>query len=142
MIRSIFALTMCFLMTKAHAELKVVFEDIDIHYIVLSTMSLDPEVAAKYGIPRAPLKGFVNISAVSNKPPYTALATEASVEVKNLLGQIETIALKEIQELPARYSVGTFSFSPEETMRFRFHVRFADGREQSFEHQQQMFVEE
>lgn len=136
------ALALTLLASTAVAEQKVVADDVDIHYIVLATMTLDPGVAEKYGLPRAPRKGFINISAVNNQPPYTSLETETTVEVKNLLGQVERIRLREIRELPARYSVGTFSFSPDETIRFRFEVKLPDGRVHVFEHQQQMFVEE
>lgn len=142
MIRYCWLALLSLLSPTTFSEQKVVAGDVDIHYVVLSTMSLDAGVAEKYGLPRAPRRGFINVSAVTNSPPLTALETVTTVEVKNLLGQVERVQLREIRELPARYSVGTFSFSPDETMRFVFAVRLPDGREHVFEHQQQMFVEE
>lgn len=124
------------------AEQKVTKDGIDIHYIVLSTMDLAPDVAAKYGIERGPRKGFMNLSAVDADTVGGGLPIKVTAAVKNLLGQVETIELREVREPPARYSIGSFTFSPEETMRFSFTVEFEDGRRQTIEHEQKMFVEE
>jgi hypothetical protein len=124
------------------AEQKEVFENVDIHFIVLSSMDLDADIAAKYGISRGPRKGFFNISAVAGTPPHAAIGISVIAEVTNLLGQVEKVSLREIREATARYSVGSFVFSPEETMRFRFQVTFEDGRTHQFSHTQKMYVEE
>jgi len=137
-------LWLCLLLCCApvNAEQKEIFEDADIHFIVLSSMNLDADIAAKYGLSRGPRKGFINISAVSNQPPHAAFGIKVEAEITNLLGQIEKVRLREIREASARYSVGSFSFSPEETMRFRFEVTFEDGRVYQFRHAQKMYVEE
>lgn len=142
MIQLFRTLLVLLLASTAAAEQKIGLPGLDIHYIVLSTMDLSPDAAARYDIPRGPRRGFINISVVENEPPATSVSVQAKAEVKNLLGQVETVILREISEPPARYSVGTFSFSPDETMRFRFVVTLPDGQEHSFEHTQQMFVEE
>lgn len=135
---------LCMILCSAsvNAEQKEVFGDADIHFIVLSSMDLDADIAAKYGLSRGSSKGFINISAISNESPHTPFSIKVVAEVTNLLGQVETVSLREIRESIARYSVGSFSFSPEETIRFRFEVTFEDGRVYQFRHAQKMYVEE
>jgi Domain of unknown function (DUF4426) len=128
--------------TSIHAEQKVVFEDVEIHYIVLPTTSLAPEIAEQYQLERAPRRGFVNVSILAALPPFEALSGVVEVEVRNLLGQSNHLAMREINEPPARYYLGTFDYSDEETMRLTIRVTLPDGRSHLIEHSQKMYNEE
>ena len=124
------------------AEQKVVFDDVEIHYIVLPTTSLKAEIAEQYQLERAPRRGFVNISILAAQPPFEALSGVVEVDVKNLLGQSNQLVMREISEPPARYYLGTFDYSDEETMRLAIKVTLPDGRSHRFEHSQKMYNEE
>lgn len=127
---------------SSRAEQKIVFDDVEIHYIVLPTTSLEAEIAEQYQLERAPRMGFVNISVLSAKAPFEALSAVVEVEVKNLLGQSNHPIMREIIEPPARYYLGTFDYSDEETMRLAISVTLPDGRSHYFEHSQKMYNEE
>ncbi len=124
------------------AEQKVVFDDVEIHYIVLPTTSLQAEIAEQYRLERAPRRGFVNISILPTQEPFEALSGVVEVNVKNLLGQVHRLEVREINEPPARYYLGTFDYSDEETMRMTISVTLPDGRTHRFEHSQKMYKEE
>lgn len=128
--------------TPVRAEQKVVFENMEIHYIVLPTTSLEAEIAEQYQLERAPRRGFVNVSILSAQTPFEALSAVVEVEVKNLLGQSNRPIMREINEPPARYYLGVFDYSDEETMRLAISVTLPDGRSHHFEHSQKMYNEE
>ncbi|MCP5180868.1 MAG: DUF4426 domain-containing protein [Pseudomonadales bacterium] len=136
---TLFALVCC---CPAAAEQKETFDGIDVHYIVLPTTDLDADIAARYGIVRAPLTGFVNISMVVADGPFEALSGNVDVTVKDLLGNVVHLDMREISEPPARYYLGTFTYSNEETMRLRITVTLPDGRAHTFTHQQKMYREQ
>lgn len=133
-----------FLLVIPHgvAEQKEVFDGVEVHYIVLPTTSLSAEIATQYGIPRAPRRGFVNVSVLNSAKQFEAMSAQVSVQVKNLLGQNLLIEMREVNEPPARYYLGTFEYSDEETMRFTFSVTLPDGRSHTFLHSQKMFKEQ
>jgi len=128
--------------TPIRAEQKVVFEDVEIHYIVLPTTDLAVEIAEQYQLQRAPRRGFVTVSVLSALTPFEALSGVVEVEAKNLLGQSNHLIMREINEPPARYYLGTFDYSDEETMRLTISVTLPDGRSHRFEHSQKMYNEE
>ena len=128
--------------TPIRAEQKVVFENVEIHYIVLPTTSLQAEIAEQYQLERAPRRGFVNVSVLAAQAPFEVLSAVVEVEVKNLLGQSNHLIMREINEPPARYYLGTFDYSDEETMRMAISITLPDGRSHHFEHSQKMYNEE
>lgn len=127
---------------QLRAEQKVLFDDVEIHYIVLPTTSLQAGIAEQYQLERAPRRGFVNISILAAEVPFEALSAVVEVDVKNLLGQTHQLVIREINEPPARYYLGTFDYSDEETMRLTISVTLPDGRSHRFEHSQKMYNEE
>ena len=58
------ALLMC-LSVQAHAEQKETLGEWDVHYMVVNTPFLTPEVAASYGIVRSKYNALVNISVLN-----------------------------------------------------------------------------
>lgn len=135
-------LTLLLAIPCLRAEQKIVFDDVEIHYIVLPTTSLQAEIAAQYRLERAPRRGFVNVSILAAEEPFEALSAIVEVAVKNLLGQTIQLVMREINEPPARYYLGTFDYSDEETMRLEIKVTLPDGRSHRFEHSQKMYKEE
>ena len=73
------------------AEQKVVNGEYEIHYIVLPTTFLRPNIAAQYELPRGKNRALVNVSVLENGQPVKALVRGTS---RNLLEQQQTLAFR------------------------------------------------
>ncbi len=76
------------------------FGDYIIHYNVLSSSLITPEVAKAYGIRRSDSRALINISVLKNAEGKTATAVKAKVTAsgRNLTGQTRNVDMREIDD--------------------------------------------
>ena len=83
--------------SAAYAEQKQQLGEWDVHYMVVSTPFLTPEVAASYGIVRSKFNALVNIS-VLDAVTGTAQRVSVSGTAKNLIGTTKTLTFKKVEK--------------------------------------------
>lgn len=107
------------------AQQKVDFDNYELHYIVLNTTELQPDIAARYNITRSGRRAFINLSVLEKQPGTIAKAVEANVTAvqRNLLGQRANIPLTTIREGQAIYHLGDFLIFDQETIWFDLEVQ-------------------
>ncbi|MDN3651000.1 DUF4426 domain-containing protein [Reinekea marina] len=106
------------LQSFVHAEQKVEFNGYELHYIVLNTTELSPEIAKRYDISRSGKRAFVNLSVLKQDQDSIPFAVEAKVTAlqRNLMGQRGDIALRTFKEGKAIYHIGDFLIFDKETI--------------------------
>lgn len=106
------------LLSAAHAEQKVEFNGYELHYIVLNTTELSPEIAKRYNINRSGKRAFVNLSVLKQDGQNIPFAVEANVTAlqRNLMGQRGDISLRTFKEGDAIYHIGDFLIFDKETI--------------------------
>lgn len=125
--------------SAAHAEQKQQLGEWDVHYMVVSTPFLTPEVAASYGIVRSKFNALVNIS-VLDAVTGTAQRVSVSGTAKNLIGTTKTLAFKKVEEGDAIYYLAVLPFRDRENYRFSIDVQRGNTM-QTLNFKQEMFVD-
>ena len=99
-----------------------------VHYTVVSTMELAPQVAEAYGIARSPHRALLNVSVVRKVAGTTGRPIPAMLQVLvvNQAGQARPIALRRIDEPPSVYYLGEVTVADRETLNFDLNV-LAEG---------------
>lgn len=119
------------------AEQKKTLGNWDVHYIVLNTTFLTPEVAKAYGIVRSKNNALVNIS-VLNKRNKEAQSVALTGNASNLLGRQSDLDFKKVKEGDSIYYLAVLPFDDEEL--YRFKIRIVDGNiNQSLAFQQKLY---
>ena len=113
--------------TQSYAEQAQTLGQWDIHYIVLNSTFLQPDIARQYGVQRSKYNAFVNIS-VLDKDSKKAQDVDVRGIATNLLGNSKELSFKKVQEQQAIYYLAQLSFRNRET--FRFEVTVRHGNEQ------------
>jgi hypothetical protein len=109
----------------------------DVHYVVVRTSFLKPEIAARHDIVRGPDRALVNISVIGNdgRPVVATLSGRA----RNLLEQDTPLEFQEVREGEAVYYLAQVKHTDREILRFYIDIRPPDGTVQHLEFQQQMY---
>ncbi|ANB21435.1 DUF4426 domain-containing protein [Alteromonas stellipolaris] len=126
--------------SAAHAEQKQQLGEWDVHYMVVSTPFLTPEVAASYGIVRSKFNALVNIS-VLDAVTGTAQRVSVSGTAKNLIGTTKTLTFKKVEEGDAIYYLAVLPFRDRENYRFSIDVQRGNTM-QTLNFKQEMFVDD
>lgn len=130
MVRLSIILTMLLsaVLTPVWAQQKVDFDGHELHYIVLNTTELQPDIAARYDITRSGRRAFINLSVLKKQPGTIGVAVEAQVTAvqRNLFGQRADIELDVIREGNSIYHIGDFLIFDQETLWFDVEVQ-VDG---------------
>lgn len=126
--------------TGALAEQKKTLGEWDVHYMVVSTPFLTPEVAARYGIVRSKFNALVNIS-VLDKNTTKAQRADVSGVARNLLGNTRKLTFKKVEDGDAIYYLASLPFRDQETFRFEIDVKKGNSQ-QTLKFQQKMYVDE
>lgn len=124
-ISAIFGLLLLTALAPLWAQQKVDFDGHELHYIVLNTTELQPDIAARYNITRSGKRAFINLSVLQKQPGTIATAVEAKVTAvqRNLLGQRASIELDTIREGQAIYHLGDFLIFDQENIWFDLEVQ-------------------
>lgn len=100
----------------------------DVHYIVINTSFLTPEIARAYGLQRSKYQGLVNIS-VLDKTSHQAQSVSVMGEATNLLGTQKDLVFKEVQDGDAIYYLAVLPFRHDEQYRFNVDIRHGNETE-------------
>jgi hypothetical protein len=123
------------------AEQSERFGRFELHYSVVNTTFLQPEVASAYGITRGEKRAILNLALREQVDDGTE---PRSMQLKGRtwdLIQNQDLSFQEIREGPAIYYIAEFSFINEEWRFFEIHFR-PEGTEQTytFEFRQQLYI--
>ena len=118
-------LTTITLCQSTYAEQSVELAGYEVHYSVVGSTFLQPEVAERHNIVRARNRAVITISALhdESKPPPDRITGT----VTNLLSQQIPLEFRLIEEGSARYHLATFLFTSEEPLTFKVQLHLADG---------------
>lgn len=127
--------------TVSNAENMKKMNDINVHYIALSSTFLTPEIAKAYGIERSRYKGLVNISVLDNtqesKPSKTVIING---KARNDVGQIKSLDFTEVVEGDAVYYLAQVSYTNEETIYFDINIT-DKGKQHNLKFSQKFYVD-
>jgi len=115
------------------------FDDVDLHYVVVNTLFLQPEVAARYGLVRGKDRAIVNLSVLQHDG-VALLGTVTGVTI-NLLGQRTPLEFKTTREGEAIYYIAELRFTDQDVLRFHLTIDVPGRAPMQLEFQQQMYVE-
>ncbi len=124
MIRN-FLLALLIIGSPAAAEQKQEFGEHVVHYSAQNTVDLSAEIARQYGISRNPQRAMVMVTV--QKKSGEPVAAAVSGRVRNLLGQVQPLDMREIREGRSVYYLGLFTISNRDTQNFDFDIRLAGG---------------
>ena len=124
---------------SANAEQKKTLGNWDVHYMVVGTPFLTPDVAANYGIVRSKFNALINISVLDSKTG-TAQRADVTGVAKNLIGNSKKLTFKKVEEGDAIYYLAVLPFRDQETFRFEIDVR-KGSNQQTLKFQQKMYVD-
>jgi hypothetical protein len=137
----IFAVFSIAFSTASNAENMKKMNDINVHYIALSSTFLTPEIAKAYGIERSRYKGLVNISVLDNtqegKPSKTVIING---KARNDVGQIKSLDFTEVVEGDAVYYLAQVSYTNEETIYFDINIT-DKGQQHNLKFSQKFYVD-
>ncbi len=146
--RTILTALAVFLLTFAQsgqAQQSEMFGPYELHYSVVNTTFLSPEIAATYGITRGEKRAILNLSVREHLSEKTADRTEARAMILKGktwdLIQNQTLEFQQIKEGPATYYIAEFKFINEEWRFFEVHFR-PQGAEKTytFELKHQLYI--
>lgn len=131
----------CWLPGSSQAQQSERFGPYELHYSVVNTTFIEPEVAASYGITRGNKKAILNLSVRE----HVGDGTEArSMMIKGRtwdLIQNQFLEFKEVREGPAIYYIGEFSFINEEWRYFEMDFRPEGASETyNFKFRHQLYI--
>ena len=111
----VFALTLLFAIQPGYAQQMQRFGDYELHYIVIPTTMLRPNIAARYNIRRGKDRALCNISVIDKNGIGVKAALEGSSQ--NLLGQRQGLTFTEVVDGEAIYYLATIRHANEEVHR-------------------------
>jgi hypothetical protein len=118
-------LTLALLALPAGAQQSQAFGPYELHYSVVNTTFLEPEVAAAYGITRGRERAILNLSVREQLAGGgdTARPMQLKGTTWDLIRKTEPLAFREVREGPAIYYIAEFEFLNEEWRFFEVHFR-------------------
>lgn len=119
----VLAILMC--AATVSAEQSIRLDRLDVHYTVLASTFLQPDIAARYGIVRARDRGLLTLSVLAEDG--TSRRAAVSGELTNLLGQRSPLDFQEVIDGPAIYYLASFRYTDGEMLRFAVTVQTPDA---------------
>ena len=117
----------CYLAATLCAEQSQKVGNLTVHYSVINSTFLLPEVAKQYDIVRSDTRAVLSISVLDEIESPVAFPFKGTF--KNLLGQVYPLNFKKIEEGEAIYYIANFRFVDTEQLKFNLEFDFAEGRE-------------
>ena len=122
-----FVTVFCLHSTMASAEQSKQVGDWTVHYSVVNSTFIQPEIAEQYKIVRSESHAVLTLSILNAED--VPVSTPIKGSFKNLLGQINTLTFTKIEEEPAIYYVANFRFVNKEQLRFELEFDFPNGKQ-------------
>lgn len=111
----------------------------EVHYSLIPTLMLKPDIAAGYGISRSRDRALLNVSVID--PATGPVKARVDGVVRDLLGLTRTLEFQEVVEGEAVYYLATLRHDDQETLRFDIGIATPDGQSHRLEFQQKMYRE-
>jgi hypothetical protein len=109
----------------AVAEQSVSLGDLEVHWVLVPSTFLEPDIASRYEIERARNQGLVNLTVLSKAGlPRTADVTGTLI---NLLGQRIELDFRTLEDGDAIYYIAPFRYTDAELLRFEIDVQTPDS---------------
>ncbi|MFV8818836.1 DUF4426 domain-containing protein [Haliea sp. E17] len=107
------------------------FGPYELHYSVVNTTFLAPEVAAAYGLTRGRDYAILNLALQEHLEDGSVAARTMQLKgtTWDLTGRVTELAFQEVRENPAIYYLAEFRFFDEEFRHFEVHFRPQDTSE-------------
>ena len=137
--RALGLLAMVLMPVAAQAEQYQTIDGHKVHYIIVPTISLKPEIAANYGIPRSRGRAMLNVSVLD--PQGTAVPVSIAGTSANLMGQLQRLQFKEVKEGQAIYYLALVRHSDEEMHRLAIDITLPSGFGDTIRWEQQIYEE-
>ena len=102
------------------------FGQYELHYIVIPTTMLKPDIAAHYNISRGKDRALVNVSVLNSDKK--AVQAKITGDSQNLLGQLQDLDFKQVTEGEAIYYLTEIRFADQEVHRIKIEATAPDGR--------------
>ncbi|MDW8480040.1 MAG: DUF4426 domain-containing protein [Xanthomonadales bacterium] len=117
------------------------FGDLVIHYSLMPTTALTPEVARSHAITRSRNRQLLTVSVLEKTPDGLGKPIAARIEASatNLNGQLRTISLREVREGGAIYYLGELRLTGEDTFDFELRVDARGGEPRVIRFRRQLF---
>ncbi|WP_439101930.1 DUF4426 domain-containing protein [Congregibacter sp.] len=137
---SVLCLAVC---GSVQAQLSERFGDYELHYSVVNTTFIEPQVAAQYGLARGSRRAIINVSLREHLEDGSTVARKMNLDGRSWdLTQAQVdFDFIEVREGPALYYIGEFKFINRE-WRF-FDISFTpEGSEETLniDFKQQMYI--
>ena len=116
---------------SAQAQQSERFGPFELHYSVVNTTFLEPEVAAHYGITRGEKRAILNLSVREHTQEGSVSRTMLIKGRTWDLIQNQFLEFKEVREGPAIYYIGEFKFINEEWRFFEIDFR-PEGADETY----------
>jgi len=140
MFKIIFAALLVLASQATFAEQKYDFENLEVHYIALPSMFIEPAIATQYGLKRSKHIGLVNISILDKTQQSMPIEADLIGVGRNLIGQIEQLTFKKITEGKSIYYIATYPFTNEEIVKFEVQIK-VQGKTNLLKFQHKYYVE-
>ena len=131
--KNVFALLSLLLLLSgaARAQQSEMFGPFELHYAVVNTTFLEPQVAAAYGITRGKKRAIINLAVREHVEGATEARTMLLKGRTWDLIQNQDLTFKEVREGPAIYYIAEFEFINEEWRFFEVDFR-PDGADETY----------
>ena len=113
------------------------FGQYELHYIVIPTTMLKPEVAAEYDISRGKDRALVNVSVLNREKK--AINATIIGDSQNLLGQLQDLDFKQVTEGDAIYYLAEIRFADQEVHRIKIEATAPDGKSTLLKFSQKLY---
>ncbi len=130
--------TLCLLLVllfspQGLAQQSEMFGPYELHYSVLNSTFIAPEIAQRYGITRGKKRGIVNLAVREHRAEGSdTIARPMLLKGRTWdLMQNQTLEFQEVREGPAVYYIAEFKFINEEWRFFELHFR-PEGAEKTY----------
>ncbi len=98
-----------------------------LHYMVMNTTDLTPEIARTYDVDRSKKRGLLMLNLQHREQPQVSVNHRTEGTIRNLIGQARSERIRNVVEGDAIYTLIEFRYSHLETMRFELDVHPEDG---------------
>ena len=123
-LRSLLILCSFFIAINSHAEQEKSFGDYDVHYTVLNSTFITPEIANAYGIVRGKDRALINVAIRQRLDKGTSKAKKAIVTGSSSdLIHSENLEFREIVEQQAIYYIAELRFNNKELRTFTIKIQ-------------------
>ncbi len=132
-------LALCATATAVRAEQYVSVGAYQVHYVVIGSTFLTPEIARRYRLERNREVAMVNISVLRDGK---SVAARISGVARDLLSRETALGFREVREPPAIYYLSQLRFSEQEHWRFRLNVQpVGEPQPMAVQFEQRIYVE-